>query len=297
MKANEKILALALLVLTAVATPATAETIGTNFDWTVKNIKLSIHGPVVIHSNSNRPRVKVTVSGAEAKKLRVAHDSNTLELGGNAHYENYIPKVEMVEIWTDGLRSVSVYGSSDVDLGSVDVTALDINLYGMGTVKAKRIDATTTGFMLYGIGRFEIDKLDATGVQFALAGQGEIVVREQDVTTINAILSGIGSMDLGTVDATNIDINLSGQGNVKVAGDAVTARLFTGGSGNIDTFGLNTTRTIRTFYSGNMQDGASTSTTTSPDDHTNTANPQKPTKPTKQKSGGHLISPLSVVPL
>lgn len=317
MKAFAKILTAALLVMTVTAPPAIAKTLGANFDWTVKNIKLSIAGPVVIHSNSNKPRVKVTLSGAEAKKLRIAHDSHTLELTGNAQYKNYTPRVEKVEIWTDGLRSVSVYGASDVDLGTVEDNALDIRLYGKGTIRAKHIDTTGTSFMLYGLGRMEIDRLDATGVQFALAGQGEIVVREQDVTTINAILSGIGNMDLGTVDATNVDINLSGQGNIKIAGDATTARLFTGGVGNIDSYGLKTVRTISTVSPATSDGQVSTSTSgmqtaktgsdstqngiicimperdkTGIETGTNTTTVNKKTnKKNKTTTGGRLISP------
>lgn len=245
---------------------AKAKVRSASFNWTVKNIKLTVNGPVTIHSNSNKPRVEVTLTDNESDRLRIAYDESTLEVGQRPG-DNTPPRVTKVEIWTDGLRSVQVYGSSDVDLGTVDDTSLDLKMYGQGSIKAKRLDITSGNFMLYGMGSINIDNIDGTSMRYGLAGQGNIVVGYQNITTLDAVLSGMGVIDLGRIDATGVDINLSGQGNIKVSGDATTARLFCNSYGHIDYGGLSTTRiTYTDTTSGVMTTkpgGGTTTTSTS----------------------------------
>ncbi len=245
---------------------AMAKVRSASFNWTVKNIKLTVNGPVTIHSNSNKPRVEVTLTDKESDRLRIAYDESTLEVGQRPG-DNTPPRVTKVEIWTDGLRSVQVYGSSDVDLGTVDDTSLDLKMYGQGSIKAKRLDITSGNFMLYGMGSINIDNIDGTSMRYGLAGQGNIVVGYQNITTLDAVLSGMGVIDLGRIDATGVDINLSGQGNIKVSGDATTARLFCNSFGHIDYGGLSTTRITYTDTTSGVvssrQGGGSNSTSTS----------------------------------
>lgn len=222
----------------------------TRFPETVRSVKLVVDGPVVIHSGSNRSEVKVTLSDKENKKLRIAWDSDLLEIGPNALApQGSKPKVDKVEIWMDDLRQVSVYGKSDVDLGTVNTTAFSVFFYGIGTLRAEHLDITTFNLQLLGVANADIKRINGTGMRMAIAGTGDINIGSQDITTLDMVLSGVGNADLGVIDATTVDINVAGKGHVKVRGDATTVRLYCGAGGSIDTDGLDSTRTIYTDLS------------------------------------------------
>lgn len=238
-----------IIVAVLSANLAFAKPVQAKFQSSVRNVKLVVDGTVVIHTGSDRSEVKVTCSDKDKDILRIAYGSDSLEIGPNALVtDGSKPKVEKVEIWMDALRQVSVYGVSDVYLGTVDGTALSVNYYGVGTLRADLLDVTSFDLQLFGLANADIKRIDGTSMRMALAGRGDIKIGSQDITTLDMVLSGIGNVDLGEIDATNVNINVAGTGKVKVRGDATTARLYCGANGSIDSYGLETVRTIYTDF-------------------------------------------------
>lgn len=261
------------------------ENVGMQLDWRVKNVKICVAGPVVIHCGSSRNEVKVTLPNrTQADRLRVAQNSSDLEIGAKPGV-NSTPQVEKVEIWLESLRQLAVYGASDVDLGNLDVSALNISHSGSGKLKIGVIDCTTFNLEIFGSVDTDIRKIDSTSTQLSLAGRGNLKLGNADTTTFTATLSGIGDMDLGYIDATAVSVNVSGNGHVKVRGDASTARLYSSSFGSIDATGLKATRVIDT----DLDRVGSTSKT---DKSMRTLDKRLPTTPrTPTKRGGQLLTP------
>jgi hypothetical protein len=108
--------------------------------------------------------------------------------------------------------SVTVSGSGDINVGSVDATNLNMKLTGFGNIKMGGVKVDTTALELNGSGDLSIDQLTANDMNLTISGLGNASVTGK-VTDEVIKLSGSGSFRGGDLQANTANVTISGLGN------------------------------------------------------------------------------------
>ena len=131
-----------------------------------------------------------------------------------------------------GHFAVTITGSGDVRLGTLEADEVELRITGSGNLDAAGVEAPEQAIAVSGAGDAVLDRVSARTFQVSVTGAGNLDVRSGEVEEQNVTVSGSGDYRARGVSSTAADVRVHGSGTATIrVRDHLEARVT--GSGDI----------------------------------------------------------------
>ena len=181
------------------------------------SISLAGHHNVVV-TVGGAPSVRAEGDERELDDLEISTQGNSLRIGQRRNSNRsfgHDREAVTVHVTLPALANVSIGGSGDMRIDTVQGRSFGANIGGSGNI--------------------EIASLRVEEARFAVAGSGNIRA-SGEAGTSNISVAGSGDVDLGNVQSRSAEVSVMGSGDVRVRASE-TANVSVMGSGDVAVIG------------------------------------------------------------
>jgi len=133
------------------------------------------------------------------------------------------------------LQSIELRGSSQVQIGSLQLERLRLLLSGSGSLRVERVTASQLDLAVHGSGSLQLAQVQAQQLSLNLTGSGGVQIAALQADQLEAKLRASGDVTVRSGRALQQSWLLSGSGDVKAAGlHGQRLRLRSFGSGDAE---------------------------------------------------------------
>ena len=199
-----------------------------NFD----RIDLSGVGDVIITQGGSES-LSIETDDNIMQYVETVVENGTLKLGFKSGFNMIDPSRLIFQVGVDDLTSLTVSGSGNIEVESLETEGLEATVSGSGNIQITGLSASEVSAEISGSGEINLDG-DAPAQNVSISGSGSYQAGDLCSASVRLDVSGSGEATVCAMET--LDANISGSGSVNYYGQPAVS--FSGsGSGNIQHLG------------------------------------------------------------
>ena len=195
--------------------------------FTSVTISTSVHATIVVDAAAT-PSVQLTgyTNLLDHIHTEVSGDELVIKTPENEWIST--DKDIEAKITVPSLKALSISGSADADInGNLKGESFEVSVSGSGNVKVSSLEVNDLKFHISGAGNLAVKSGTATTASYHISGSGGVDAFGLVTQDATIHVSGSGSLELNA--ARNLDVHISGSGNVDYKGHPTIQSHISGG--------------------------------------------------------------------